>query len=487
MRLLRRAARAQDQWNVRIGPVHDAQVRAHLFPGDDDEHGAVLAAGITRGPRGVRLLVRDVFLAEDGVDFVPGRRGYRMLTPEFVNEKIRWCRDRGLAYLAVHNHGGMDAVAFSGDDLRSHERGYPALLDIGRGVPVGALVFAREAVAGDIWMPDRTRRDLKSYVVVGPALRVLRDRPAPAIPGGPEVYSRQALLFGHEGQARLRELRVGVIGAGGVGMLLVMLLARLGVGQLVIADPDRVETSNLPRLPYSTRLDALTLLTNPSRPRWVRAVATRLCAPKVRVAGRIVRRTPGATRAELICGDIVDREVAERFRDCDALLLAADTQQARVVFNALVHQYLIPGWQIGTKVMVDAHGQVGDVFTVTRPVRPDSGCLWCNGVINPTRLAEEALPEADRQALRYVDEVEAPSVITLNASGASETATDLLLAVTGLVTDTASDFRLNFVREHRHRLDEPRRSPACFDCGGSEASRLACGDRVELPCRARTT
>jgi hypothetical protein len=48
----------------------------------------------------------------------------------------------------VHNHGGDDAVGFSNDDLASHERGYPALLDIlADDRPVGALVVAPRAVA----------------------------------------------------------------------------------------------------------------------------------------------------------------------------------------------------------------------------------------------------------------------------------------------------------------------------------------------------
>ena len=59
--------------------------------------------------------------------------------------------------MAIHNHGGRESVEFSGDDLQSHERGYPALLDIMRGVPVGALVFASDAIAGDIWLPGRRR------------------------------------------------------------------------------------------------------------------------------------------------------------------------------------------------------------------------------------------------------------------------------------------------------------------------------------------
>ncbi len=51
----------------------------------------------------------------------------------------------------MHCHGGTDEVGFSSDDLASHRRGYPALLDITDGGPVGALVLARNALAGDIW------------------------------------------------------------------------------------------------------------------------------------------------------------------------------------------------------------------------------------------------------------------------------------------------------------------------------------------------
>ena len=110
----------------------------HLFPGDADEHGAVIAAGIAESSRGVRLLARDVALARDGIDYVPGKRGYRMLTADFVTDNILRCARDRLVYLAVHCHGGRDTVGFSPDDFASHERGYPALLDLVDGLPVGA-------------------------------------------------------------------------------------------------------------------------------------------------------------------------------------------------------------------------------------------------------------------------------------------------------------------------------------------------------------
>jgi hypothetical protein len=84
----------------------------------------LILAGLTETKRGVRLLARDLHLAVDGVDYVPGKRGYRMLKSQFISERIVTCRDERLVYLAIHNHGGRDSVGFSSDDNRSHERGY---------------------------------------------------------------------------------------------------------------------------------------------------------------------------------------------------------------------------------------------------------------------------------------------------------------------------------------------------------------------------
>ena len=62
-------------------------------------------------------------------------------------------------------------------------------------------------------------------------------------------YSRHILLpqVGFEGQQRLLEARVFLIGLGGLGSPVAMYLAASGVGHLVIVDHDRVELSNLQR------------------------------------------------------------------------------------------------------------------------------------------------------------------------------------------------------------------------------------------------
>ena len=130
------------------------------------------------------------------------------------------------------------------------------------------------------------------------------------------------------------------------------------------------------------------------------------------------------------------------------------------------------------------------VHSVIRPVTPDCGCLWCNQVINPSKLQEEGQTERERKAQRYVDdkEVPAPSVITLNAVGAAQAANDFFFYMTGLTEPEASTAYMRFEPRWREaKRDNPRHSPQCTECGvENKKSRLARGDvGKRLPTFAR--
>ncbi len=62
-----------------------------------------------------------------------------------------------------------------------------------------------------------------------------------------ERYKRQVMLFGEEGQERLKKAHIFVAGAGGLGSPISIYLAVAGVGTITIVDMDVVDQTNLNR------------------------------------------------------------------------------------------------------------------------------------------------------------------------------------------------------------------------------------------------
>lgn len=435
------------------------RLMAHLYS-DGGEHGAILHAGIVDTDRGLRLLVRTVNLAVEGKDYVPGEYGYRALAPAFIHSNIVTCRNERLAYLAVHNHGPGTSVAFSAVDMASHLRGYPALLDIGKGVPVGALVYGGRAVQSDVWTRDGRRLGLREYRVIGSSIDRLYPWPRANFHANPAL-DRQVRMFGDIGQALLGEAKVAVIGLGGVGSLLAEYLSRLGVGHLVLVDPDVIDETNLTRVVGATLKDV------------------RHDLLKTAIAARVAEAAQPGISITQIPSDAVHCSVAAQLKDCDFIFLAADSMRARLLANAIAHQFFVPVVQAGAKVRAGDDRALIDVMSAVRHVRPGHACLWCNGFIDAGLLAIESKTEEERKAQAYGTEQPNPSVITLNAVAAAGAVNDFLFDFLGLRESVETP---SFRHEHflRRKIDlvHPRRDEECREC----VRRFGRGQALELPC-----
>jgi len=439
-------------------------VTRHLYPGDLDEHGAVLLAGMSSADGQITLHVREVHIAREGTDYIEGKIGYRALTPKFIHRLITRARDEKLVYLAAHNHGSDLEVAFSGIDLDSHERGYPALLQIAKGVPVGGMVFGRRSIQVDLWLPSGHRLGLDEAVVVGNTIHRLTPSPRWHVINTVDTHDRQLRMFGQVGQAELARCRVGIIGLGGIGSLLAEYLGRLGVGHFCLVDNDRVEKSNLSRIVGASPADAASSTT------------------KVIVAQRLIHQANANAQVQLITDDVAKESVAKALTSCDYLFLAADSMRARLVVNAIIHQYLIPGVQLGSKIRSDSTGALAEVMSVNRPIRPGRGCLLCNQLIDATQLAKEAKSDEERKAQAYGVEEPNPSVISLNAVSAAHAVNDFLLDYLCLRPEASQLYyeHFHFLKGTRSMV-EPRKDKECSECshGGLRYGR---GDAVGLPC-----
>jgi len=446
----------------------------HLFPGDHDEHGGVIVAGLAKTESGYKLLAREFFPADEPNSYGSSRFGYKALQATFIHRCIVHCRDRRLVYIAVHNHGGEGSVAFSQVDLSSHERGYPSLLDIASGMPVGALVVAVGAMEVDIWFPEGRRSALLRAEVIGERVdRIYPSRVSQSTNAREEHYDRQVRFLGTPGQQLLKDATVGIVGLGGIGSLVNEYLARLGVGQLLLCDPDRLEPSNFSRVVGATPAD---LQANKRR-------SPKAGTLKVDIARRIALDANPEISIVAIPDDFARDHVARRFLDCDFIFLAADSMRSRLIFNAIVHQYFIPGVQLGTKITVgERSGELEGAFSVVRRVTPGVGCLLCNQLIDSYKLAQEWKTDDERKRQQYGTSTPNPSVITMNAVAAAHAVNDFLFYFVGLSRTAEHPSYRRFDHLSGSAVyDEPRIDQDCTECSTAAHSRFGMGDAMKLP------
>jgi len=392
------------------------RLHRHLFQDDGEEHAAFLLAGVARTRFGRRLLIREVEPVPD-TDFTRIGSGYR-ISSRAAARAARRARSEGFALVWAHSHPGEgDRVKLGRQDSTTIREAHPTLVEIADG-PVAALVFAETAVAGEVWEAGEAPAPLQHLRILGQRITDLEDgQRHPARPVD-ERHARQALLLSRSGQSRLGSLRVAVVGAGGGGSMLVEQLGRLGVGEIWVADFDRITRSNLSRIVGSRPIDAL------------------LRRRKVAVARRNVRRFDPKVRVRSMVADAAQSAVARELAAVDAIFVATDTALGRYAANAIAYQYAVPVFQVGAKVESDDDGRIQTIHIAERIAMPGHACLHCQRAIPPDALHREQLGDVALRAQNYLggaEDIPDPSVISLNAIPVGLAVTDFMLMFCGLL------------------------------------------------------
>jgi len=167
-------------------------------------------------------------------------------------------------------------------------------------------------------------------------------------------YSRHILLdeIGIEGQTRLLNARVLVIGAGGLGSPVLMYLATAGVGQITVVDHDTVDLTNLQRQIAHT--------------------TARVGEPKVLSAAQAMAAVNPEVRVRALQERADAPRLAELVAEADLVLDCSDNFATRHAVNAacVAHRKpLVSGAAIGFD------GQVS-VYDTRQPDTPCYGCIF---------------------------------------------------------------------------------------------------------------
>jgi molybdopterin/thiamine biosynthesis adenylyltransferase len=246
-----------------------------------------------------------------------------------------------------------------------------------------------------------------------------------------ERYSRQILFreIGREGQQKLIDSRVLIVGCGALGASHAEMLSRAGVGTLRIVDRDFVEFTNLQRQTLFKEEDAEQRL------------------PKAAAAKKRIAEINSEVVIEEFVVDVNNSNVESLIKDCDLVVDGTDNFLVRYLVNdACVKNGKT--WIYGAAV-----SSYGTTMTVIPDETPCLRCIF------------EDMPDAGSSPTCDTSGVIMPIIASISAVQVTE-------AIKLLVGDTQSLHRslmqIDVWSNDWHRIKLGESNPDCKCCGQNE-------------------
>ncbi|WP_254824240.1 HesA/MoeB/ThiF family protein [Haloglomus halophilum] len=415
--------------------------------------------------------------------------------PAVERDHVGDCYDRQLAPVLVHSHPFSDDPRFSSIDVEAMGRFREWLTGLFPDRPFGFAVVGQSGIEAVANAGERFAA-LPVEVVGGWKL----DDPVPGAvdrftptdggerdgatasngdaptadtdtlggdDGVGDRFDRNVRALGTDGQRRLHDATVGVVGVGGIGSQVAEQFARLGVGELVLVDPDTVEPSNLPRL--------------------VGAYDHHVGKPKVEaVREHAWRSSPADIDVTAVAEPV--QEVPERLADCDLVVGCVDRVSARSFCNEWAVKHLTYYVDAGVRIDTTDDRVVGMTGYVHLVAPGSTACFDCLGRHDQEAARIERLSPDEREAeleRGYIDTEQVspePAVIHLNGLCASKTVSVATDVVTGVKVPPDFIRYEDTAHEMTALTTEPSREcPTCGDEGVLGVGQRSFGDAQFTP------
>jgi hypothetical protein len=298
-----------------------------------------------------------------------------------------------------------------------------------------------------------------------------------------DLLKRQEAAFGKPFSAKMKSLRVVVVGAGGTGSPMATLLARAGVGELIIIDGDVLEESNLNRVRGYRRRDAgknkaITL---------ARYIRTLDLGTTVSAIDEYLHESPKAVDA---------------IATADVVFGCTDDVAGRDILNQSLYYYALGYIDVGLTGRIDTGSDSEPYLRDHRGrvscILPEYGaCLRCQRVVTEMKLRYEAAikrnpelanldPETLQRDYYLVGGGEAAPGVGPFTSATADAGVATLMNLIKPYRQIPSDLRQDnvwhdFVHMSVHS-NEPNDDPDCIYCRGRELLlKRERGYRLDMP------
>ena len=441
---------------------------------------------LSHGNRQVILVDEAGVALLDASDYAHQRSGAVRVKPDTTRRLMWWLAQSQFdAFSSIHDHWfSASGTTFSGGDDRddlAQDRYFRNSLEpqlqsgkFGAERSITHLAMVLDAATMDARQVDSRRirafHSVSEVQIVGAGLSRISPNSAsnPVQPNDPAV-ARHRDFVPPAAQALVADLRVGIVGCGGLGPIVAENLLRLGVREFVLVDQDLLEDTNLNR--------------------WLGARREDVGKPKVELLTEYLRRCEPSVHVERICADVIESNPVAELGTCDLLIGAVDNDAARFWLNRLACAALIPLFDLGVRVRI--RPRVDFLSRITPIVPGKTACLECSpaGLLDPIEIAKrfDGLTAVAKQSAGYVADADiiAPSVMGLNTQIAGAVTLEILSYICGwsgvprMKTSTWSVDKTVVVNTDSHQPD-----PHCLACGQSFRAKGLFGN---IPTAATTS
>ena len=428
-----------------------SRLRTDLLASELETYSILFGRSVEVSGRLARVVVREAI--SPPLEAYAERTSVRVqLRPEFVAEIAQRARRTGEAIVFSHTHP-FPLNEFSSTDNE------------------GEKVLAE-------FLKERVPKSRHAAMLITPETMIARELghclPLDVIGIGPELiwgranslsefqtrYDRQIRAFGVNGQGTLESMRVGIVGLGGTGSLVLQQLVHLGVRDFLLIDPDTIEETNLNRLIGATESD--------------------VGRSKVTTAETWSRKINSKVKIEARQESVLRAMVARLLVDTDFTFCCTDSHGSRAVLNQLAYQYLLPMIDMGV-VIAATNNIITHVAGRVQMLAPGLACLTCGNLLDAEMVRRDMLTDFERQADPYIpgQQEPAPATISLNSSVASLAVTMFLNSALGIPGEARLLNYNAMLGTVRPGFCTP--NPSCIVCSRNGA--IARGDEWPLPAR----
>ncbi|MBL7910096.1 MAG: ThiF family adenylyltransferase [Bacteroidia bacterium] len=418
---------------LRISGVHHQMLKKHLLPEDGLESVAVALCGRYMDKDNIVLTVHDITLIPDS----------ECLSRE--EDLLQWPTQKAIPYferigksdlaiMKIHSHpGGYNK--FSSTDDKSDAEFFDSAFGwaLNDKPHISAVMLPDGEIFARLFFSDLHHEPVKKVLISGDVIKLYNTNTGSK---SDDFALRTIQAFGDKTYQDLKQMTVGVIGCSGTGSPLIEQLVRLGVGKIVLIDPDTVEQKNLNRILNTTKKDA------------------ELHRPKVLVISEAIANMGLDTNVTPLQKNLYDSpEALKELIMCDSVFGCMDSVDGRHLLNQLCAFYLVPYFDLGVKLEADGKGGVNKICGSVHYLQPGKSSLISRGVYTTEDLRAasqyrknpEEFENLRKNAYIKNVNVNTPAVISVNMNIASHAINEFLNRIHPYKAEPTSNYALSTI------------------------------------------